>query len=101
MVHPIVRVVLGFVTVCGVAAAACVIGDDRYASGDVDLTQACTGHAMSPQLENALFNSRARTDSGADPICSPDATAADDVEALELSANAFHDHARSAGYSRR
>jgi hypothetical protein len=101
MVNPIVRIVLGVVTVCGVAAAACVIGNDRYAGGDADLAMACAGHSVSPQLENALFSARARTESGADPICAPDTTVDDDVTALELSASAFHDHARSGGYSRR
>jgi hypothetical protein len=54
-----------------VAIGAIAVGDDRYEDIDSALAKACTGQASSRQLDNALFNSRARTDSGADPICTP------------------------------
>jgi hypothetical protein len=54
-----------------VAVGAIVIGNDRYVDVDGALARACTGAAPSRQLDNALFNARARSDSGADLICAP------------------------------
>jgi hypothetical protein len=54
-----------------VAVGAIAIGDDSYDDVDGALAKACAGAATSHQLENALFNARARSDSGFDPICSP------------------------------
>jgi hypothetical protein len=54
-----------------VAVGAIVIGNDRYDDVDGALAKACTGSAPTRQLDNALFNARARSDSGADPICAP------------------------------
>jgi hypothetical protein len=54
-----------------VAVGAIAIGDDRYDDIDGALARACAGGATSHQLENALFNARARSDGGFDPICSP------------------------------
>jgi hypothetical protein len=54
-----------------VAIGAIVIGNDRYDDGGEALAKACTGSAPSRQFDNALFNARALSDGGADPICSP------------------------------
>jgi hypothetical protein len=54
-----------------VAVGAIAIGNDRYDDVDGALAKACTGSAPTHQLENALFNARSRSDSGADPICAP------------------------------
>jgi hypothetical protein len=67
-----------------VAIGAIAIGNDRYEDVDSALAKACTGSAPTRQLDNALFNSRARTDSGADPICTP-ADKDDDLAGVVLS----------------
>jgi hypothetical protein len=54
-----------------VAVGAIAIGNDRYDDVDGAIARACAGAATTHQLENALFNARARTDGGFDPICSP------------------------------
>ena len=54
-----------------VAVGAIAIGNDRYDDVDGALAKACTGSAPTRQMDNALFNARARSDSGADPICAP------------------------------
>jgi hypothetical protein len=63
------RTVLGIVIALGVAAGAVAISNDRYADADGSLAQACAGAPATPQLENALFNARARSNDGYDPVC--------------------------------
>ena len=65
------RSMLGIGVTLIVAVGAIAIGDDRYDDVDGALAKACAGAATSHQLENALFNARARSDGGFDPICSP------------------------------
>ena len=67
----IAKIVLGFGITLIVAVAAIYVGNDRYDDVDGAVAKACAGGAMSAQLENALFSSRARSDSGSDPICLP------------------------------
>ena len=70
MMHATARLILGIGVTLIVAVAAIVVGDDRY--DDVDaLARACGGAVRTPQLEHALFNMRARSEGGLDPICSP------------------------------
>jgi hypothetical protein len=52
-----------------VAVGAIAIGNDGYA--DADVAKACTGAESTRQMDNVLFNARALSDSGADPICAP------------------------------
>ena len=63
--------ILGIGVTLIVAVGAIALGNDRYDDVDGAIAKACAGAATTPQLENALFNARARSDSGADPICSP------------------------------
>ena len=63
------KVFLGLVITLGVAVAAVAIGNDRYAEADSALAKACAGSPTTPQVENALFNARARSNDGYDPIC--------------------------------
>jgi hypothetical protein len=65
------RSMLGIGVTLIVAVGAIAIGDDRYDDADGALAKACAGAATSHQLENALFNTRARSNGGFDPICSP------------------------------
>jgi hypothetical protein len=65
------RSVLGIGLTLLVAVGAIAIGNDRYDDVEGSLAKACAGARTTPQLENALFNARARTDGGFDPICSP------------------------------
>jgi hypothetical protein len=67
-----------------VAVGAIAIGNDRYEDVDGALAKACAGSAPTRQMDNALFNARARSDSGADPICSPPEKD-DDFEGVMLS----------------
>ena len=69
MIHATTRLVLGIGLTLIVAVAAIAVGDDRY--DDVDALAACAGAVRTPQLEHALFNIRARSEGGFDPICSP------------------------------
>jgi hypothetical protein len=71
MLSSIIRMSLWFGATSIVAVGAIAIGNDRYDDGDGALAKACTGSAPTHQLDNALFNARARSDSGADPICAP------------------------------
>ena len=83
MIHSTTRLILGFGLTLIVAAAAIAVGDDRY--DDVDaLAGACAGAVRTPQLEHALFNIRARSEGGFDPICSPPEYE-DDSDAVVLS----------------
>jgi hypothetical protein len=65
------KTILGFSITLIVAVAAIYLGNDRYDELEGAVTRACAGGAMSPQLENALFSLRARSDSGSDPVCLP------------------------------
>jgi len=67
-----------------VAVGAIAIGNDRYDDPASALAKACTGSAPTRQLDNALFNARALSDSGADPICAPSASD-DDFDGVMLS----------------
>lgn len=71
MTSSITRLALGIGVTLIVAVGAIAIGDDRYSDADSELAKACAGAATTPQLENALFNIRAQSDGGFDPICSP------------------------------
>jgi hypothetical protein len=83
MIHATSRLVLGIGLTLIVAVAAIVVGDDRY--DDVDaLAGACAGAVKTRQLEHALFNMRARSEGGLDPICSPPEYD-DDSDAVMLS----------------
>jgi hypothetical protein len=84
MVNSTVRVILGIVITCGVAVGAVVIGNDSYVDADGGIAKACAGTPATPQMENALFNARSRTEGGIDPICSP-LPADDDLDGLLLS----------------
>jgi hypothetical protein len=78
------RVILGIGVTLIVAVAAIAIGNDRYTDVEGALAKACAGAPTTPQLENALFNARARSDGGFDPICSPPAND-DDFDGAMLS----------------
>ena len=83
MIHSTTRLILGAGLTLIVAVAAIAVGDDRY--DDVDaLAGACAGAVRTPQLEHALFNIRARSEGGFDPICSPSEDD-DDSDAVVLS----------------
>jgi hypothetical protein len=84
MVNSTVRVILGIVITCGVAVGAVVIGNDSYVDADGGIAKACAGRPATPQLENALFNARSRSEGGTDPICSP-AAVDDDLDGSLLS----------------
>ena len=71
MLSSIIRMSLWLGVTSIVAVGAIVIGNDRYDDVDGALAKACSGPAPSRQLDNALFNVRARSDSGADLICAP------------------------------
>jgi hypothetical protein len=71
MLSTTARVSLWLTATSIVAIGAIAVGNDRYEDVDGALAKACTGSAPTRELDNALFNSRARTDSGADPICTP------------------------------
>jgi hypothetical protein len=76
--------ILGIGVTLIVAVGAIALGNDRYDDVDGAIATACAGAATTPQLENALFNARARSDSGSDPICSPPAND-DDFDGAMLS----------------
>jgi len=82
------RVILGIGVTLIVAVGAIVIGNDRYDDVDEAVAKACAGAVTTPQLENALFNARARSDSGSDPVCSPPAKD-DDLDGAMLSRRAL------------
>jgi len=82
------RVILGIGVTLIVAVGAIVIGNDRYDDVDEAVAKACAGAVTTPQLENALFNARARSDSGSDPVCSPPAND-DDFDGAMLSRRAL------------
>jgi hypothetical protein len=72
MLSSAAKISLWFGVTLMVALGAIAIGNDRY--DDVDgaaLAKACAGSAPTRQMDNALFNARARSDGGADPICAP------------------------------
>jgi hypothetical protein len=71
MLSSTIKFSLWLVATLIVAVGAIAIGNDRYDDADGALAKACAGSAPTRQLANALFNARARSDSGADPICAP------------------------------
>lgn len=84
MLRSVIRVGLWIGATSIVAVGAIAIGNDRYDEVDGALAKACAGSAPTRQLDNALFNARARSDSGADPICAPAAND-DDFDGVMLS----------------
>src|ERR1700733_10475798 len=84
MLSSMIRMSLWLGATSIVAVAAIAIGNDCYDDADGALAKACTGSAPTHQLDNALFNARARSDSGADPICAPPEKD-DDFDAVMLS----------------
>jgi hypothetical protein len=84
MIKSAAKAILGIAITMGIAAGAIVIGNDRYVDTDGAFAQACAGKPATPQLENALFNSRARSDGGMDAICAP-AAVDDDYDGALLS----------------
>jgi hypothetical protein len=84
MLRSVIRMSLWIGATSIVAIGAIAIGNDRYDEGGGALAKACTGSAPTHQLDNALFNARARSDSGADPICAPPAQD-DDFDGVMLS----------------
>jgi len=83
MIQSTTRLILAIGLTLIVAVAAIAVGDDRY--DDVDaLAGACAGKERTPQLEHAMFNIRARSEGGSDPICSP-SEYDDDSDAVVLS----------------
>ncbi len=71
MLSSTTRVALWIGATLIVAVGAIAIGNDRYDDVDGALAKACAGSAPTRQMDNALFNARARSDGGADPICAP------------------------------
>jgi hypothetical protein len=84
MLESVIRMSLWIGATSIVAVGAIFIGNDRYDDAAGALAKACSGSAPSHQLDNALFNARALSDSGADPICAPAAND-DDFDGLMLS----------------
>jgi hypothetical protein len=84
MLSSITRIVLWIGATLIVAVGAISIGNDRYDDVDGALAKACAGSATTPQLENALFSVRARSEGGSDPICAPPEKD-DDFEGVMLS----------------
>ena len=84
MLSSVIRMSLWIGATSIVAIGAIAIGNDRYDETASALAKACTGSAPNRQLDNALFNARALTDSGADPICAPPAND-DDFDGVMLS----------------
>jgi hypothetical protein len=66
MIGSTTRLILRLGATLIVAVGAIAIGNDRYDDVEGALAKACAGATTTPQLENALFNARARSD----PICS-------------------------------
>jgi hypothetical protein len=81
------RLVLGIGLTLLVAVGAIAIGNDRYDDVNAALAKACVGEPTTPQLENALFNARARTDGGFDAMCSPPRNDDDADDGAMLSRN--------------
>ena len=66
-----IRTSLWFGATLLVAVGAIAIGDGRYGDVDGAVAKACTGAVSTRQLDNVLFNVRALSEGGADPICAP------------------------------
>lgn len=84
MLSSVIRMSLWIGATSIVAVGAIAIGNDRYDDPASALATACTGSAPTRQLDNALFDARALSDSGADPICAPPAND-DDFDGVMLS----------------
>jgi hypothetical protein len=80
MFRTTMRISLWIVATLIVAVGAIAIGNDGYA----DLAKACTGAESTRQMDNVLFNARALSGSGADPICAPP-NRDDDFDGMMLS----------------
>jgi hypothetical protein len=79
MFSSVARVFTGVAITMVVAVGAIAVGNDRYVDTGDALAQACAGKPATQELENALFNVRARSDGGMDPICAP-AVVDDDID---------------------
>jgi hypothetical protein len=71
MLNSTVKAALWMGATLMVAVGAIAIGNDGYDDTGGSLAKACAGSPPTRQMENALFNARARSDGGADPICAP------------------------------
>ena len=72
MKNSTIKTILGAAVISGLAVLAtgeALFGEDRYADPDSSLAQACAGLMASDRLQNALFNARAQSNGGFDPVC--------------------------------
>lgn len=79
MFSSMAKLVSGVAITMVVAVGAIAVGNDRYVDTGDALTRACAGKPGTRELENALFNLRARSDGGMDSICAP-AVVDDDID---------------------
>jgi hypothetical protein len=84
MFRTTMRMILWIGATLMVAVGAIAIGDDGYADDDDAAVKACAGKTSTRQMDNVLFNARALSDSGSDPICAPP-QADDDLDGAMLS----------------
>lgn len=88
MLRTTARIILWIGATLIVAIGAIAIGNDRsdtgHVYGDDAVARTCSGAASNRQLEDALFNARALSNSGTDPICAP-LDRDDDFEGVMLS----------------
>ncbi|MGB9330105.1 MAG: hypothetical protein WCB10_04990 [Steroidobacteraceae bacterium] len=61
--------ILAIALMFSVVTGAVISGGSRPEEADGSLAQACAGTRIDHQLDNALFNVRAQSNGGSDPIC--------------------------------
>jgi hypothetical protein len=64
-----VATILAIALMFSVVTGAITTGGGRSEHADGSLTQACTGMRTDQQLDDVLFNVRAQSNGGSDPIC--------------------------------
>jgi hypothetical protein len=72
MKNSTIKTILGAAVISGLAVLAtgeALFGEDRYGDPDSSLAQACAGLMADDRLERALFNARAQSNGGFDPVC--------------------------------
>jgi hypothetical protein len=61
--------ILAIALMFSVVTGAVITGGSRPEEADGSLAQACAGMRIDHQLDDALFNVRAQSNGGSDPIC--------------------------------
>jgi hypothetical protein len=69
MLRAAARILIGLTLIAGLLGGALWMGHERPGDAEVSLAQVCAGMVTDRKAENALFEVRAQSNGGSDPVC--------------------------------